>query len=40
MTGIPHATVNDDVYEGYLIPKGLFSLPNGTASVYIYTACL
>ena len=20
--GIPHATVNDDAYEGYYIPKG------------------
>ena len=20
--GVPHATVNDDVYEGYYIPKG------------------
>jgi cytochrome P450 len=21
-TGLPHAAVNDDVYDGYLIPKG------------------
>jgi hypothetical protein len=22
--GVPHATTQDDVYEGYLIPKGSF----------------
>lgn len=26
--GIPHAAVNDDVYEGYLIPKGITILGN------------
>jgi hypothetical protein len=24
-TGVPHATASDDVYEGYFIPKGLYS---------------
>jgi cytochrome P450 len=26
--GIPHMTTEDDVYEGYLIPKGAYLLPN------------
>jgi len=26
--GIPHMTTEDDVYEGYLIPKGALLLPN------------
>ena len=24
-TGVPHATASDDVYEGYFIPKGLYT---------------
>jgi len=27
-TGIPHATSEADVYEGYEIPKGALVLPN------------
>ena len=26
LTGIPHATSGDDVYEGYYIPKGGFQM--------------
>jgi cytochrome P450 len=26
--GIPHMTTEDDIYEGYLIPKGALLLPN------------
>ncbi|KAJ8581852.1 cytochrome P450 [Rhizopogon salebrosus TDB-379] len=26
--GIPHATINDDIYEGYYIPKGATIIPN------------
>ncbi|KIJ66855.1 hypothetical protein HYDPIDRAFT_108787 [Hydnomerulius pinastri MD-312] len=29
--GIPHATVDDDIYEGYYIPKGATILPNAWA---------
>ena len=26
--GVPHATVEDDIYEGYFIPKGTVVLVN------------
>lgn len=26
--GLPHVTTSDDVFEGYLIPKGAIILPN------------
>lgn len=26
--GVPHATINDDVYKGYYIPKGTLLMPN------------
>ncbi|KAJ6508469.1 cytochrome P450 [Mycena sanguinolenta] len=31
---IPHATSDDDIYEGYFIPKGTMILPNISAMVY------
>ncbi len=27
-SGVPHATTQDDIYEGYLIPKGSVLLPS------------
>lgn len=26
--GLPHMTTEDDIYKGYLIPKGAYLLPN------------